>query len=701
MAEQVATIFSSLGRSWSRYRVIRDLLYAVAACFAGTMVLQHFFHLQVWIPIAVFFLLLAGWWQLTKPWKTRQEILSRWLDQQYPSLEESSQLLLQNIETKPTLQQLQQRRTLQALQEIKDPLQIRRRLRLPIGIAVIAIVAGLLVQHLPAPSKIIPSFTQSGLPSGKPAEKRPPEIARVQLSIQPPAYTHRPLRVQPDFSVRAETGSVLHWTIATNQPVAQLLMAFNGQKPFPMHRSAGDSLQWEYTYTTDSSGFYQLLVADKPSDLYQLDILPDLVPKIAVKSPKAVTVIDYGEPPIVDIAATISDDYALQDAAIVATIASGSGEAVKFKEMLIPAAGFKPGLSAYELRQRLSLQQLGMQPGDELYFYIRANDSRRQESRSDVLIARLTDTAQLMSIDGFANTLNLKPDYFRSQRQIIIETEQLLKDKPGISTDSFNNKSNSLGTDQKLLRLRYGKFLGDEAESGEEHGDELDNPADFSNADKVRDAFTDKHDNAEDATFYDPETKKQLRAVLGQMWDAELKLRLFTPQEALPFEYKALRLLKDLQQQSRVYVAKASFKVHPPDPAKRLSGDLSKIDPPGIKKESPAPTDPNEAGRIALSVLSGPTDSWKSQEAILQEALQLVEQAAIKNPARYLNALSAFRRLLHTTDPNSVAASDINAVQQCLQQILPKAQPQPSIRPAPVRTRLGDQYFKNLQEARP
>ena len=700
MAEQGATILSTLCRSWSRYRVLRDLLYTLAICAVVSVFVRHFFGLPVWITVVVCLFVLSAWWMLRKPWKTNPQLLSRWLDQQYPLLEESSQLLLLVPAQKSTLQQLQYQRTLQALEQINDPLQIKRRLRWPIGISVIAVAASLVFTRLSFTANNSKSPAPSTIASGKLPEKRPPEIARVQLSIQPPGYTQRPVREQRELSVRAETGSVLHWTIHSNRPIAQLQIAFNGQKPLAMHPSTKDSLQWEYTYTTDSSGFYQLLVAGKPSDLYQLDIIPDLVPKITVSSPGAVTIIDYGEPPIVAIAATISDDYALQDAAIVATIASGSGEAVKFKETLLPAAGFKQGSRVFELRQRLSLQQLGMQPGDELYFYIRANDSRRQESRSDVLIARLTDTAQLMSIDGFANTLNLKPDYFRSQRQIIIETEQLLRDKGAIGTDSFNNKSNSLGTDQKLLRLRYGKFLGDEAESGDEHGDELDNPADFSNADKVRDAFTDKHDNAEDATFYDPETKKQLRAVLGQMWDAELKLRLFTPQEALPFEYKALRLLKDLQQQSRVYVAKASFKVHPPDPSKRLSGDLSKIDLPYIKKQSPAPTDPNEAGRMALSILSDSANTWKSEEPVLREALQLVEQAAIKNPARYLNALSAFRRLMNTTEPNNIHAADIILVQQCLQQVLPKPQRQPSIRMAPVRTETSNQYFRKLQEAK-
>lgn len=700
MAEQAANIISALRRSWSRYRVTRDLICFVAGCFVLSIILRHFLFVPAWITVAACILLLLGWWVITKPWKTDPILLSKWLDQQYPTLEESSQLLLGQIEPKPLLQQRQYERTKQSLEQINDPLRIKRRLQWPILFALVAIAVGIWISFQTASPQDVNSIAHAASNEDKPVEKHPAEIAGLELRIQPPAYTARPQRRQASLSVRAETGSVLHWTINTNQPIDQLSISFNGQKPVPLHRSTSDPLQWEYSYTTDSSGFYQLEVAGRLSDLYQLDIIPDLIPKILVRAPKAITTIDYGEPPLVEVAATISDDYALQDAAIVATVASGSGEAVKFKEMLIPAAGFRAGAAQYNLIQRLSLQQLGMQPGDELYFYIRASDNRQQESRSDVFIARLTDTAQLMSIDGFANTLNLKPDYFRSQRQIIIETEQLLRDRATVSTDSFNNKSNSLGTDQKLLRLRYGKFLGDEAESGEEHADELDNPADFSNADKVRDAFTDKHDNAEDATFYDPETKKQLRAVLAQMWDAELKLRLFAPQEALPFEYKALRLLKELQQQSRVYVAKASFKVHPPDPSKRLSADLSKIDPPLVKKQEHEEADPNEAGRMALSVLSGPAHELKNQQAILNPALRLVELAAIKNPARYLNALSAFRRLLKDPDPNNIAAADIKLVQQSLLQILPPVNRQPSLSTGTVQSTLGNQYFRKLKEAK-
>jgi hypothetical protein len=38
---------------------------------------------------------------------------------------------------------------------------------------------------------------------------------------------------------------------------------------------------------------------------------------------------------------------------------------------------------------------------------------------------------------------------------------------------------------------------------------------------------------------------------------------LYKPQAALPFAYKALRLLKDLQQKSRSYVAKTAYNPPP------------------------------------------------------------------------------------------------------------------------------------------
>ena len=59
------------------------------------------------------------------------------------------------------------------------------------------------------------------------------------------------------------------------------------------------------------------------------------------------------------------------------------------------------------------------------------------------------------------------PAYFRSQRQIIIDTEALIAERAAEDAQRFEARSDELGVDQRILRLRYGQFLGEEFESDE------------------------------------------------------------------------------------------------------------------------------------------------------------------------------------------------------------------------------------------
>ena len=52
------------------------------------------------------------------------------------------------------------------------------------------------------------------------------------------------------------------------------------------------------------------------------------------------------------------------------------------------------------------------------------------------------------------------PAYFRSQRQIIIDAEALLKQRNALDADTFVKRADAIGVDQRILRLRYGQFLG-------------------------------------------------------------------------------------------------------------------------------------------------------------------------------------------------------------------------------------------------
>lgn len=702
---RAAPVITALRNKWILYTLLVDLCIAGGTAFLAAVFLKTWYGLPVWwgilLGIMVFTLLLL--WH--RVWRVKELTIAQWLNQTYPQLQESAGLLLQAPPTLNMLEQLQYKKTGNALLAINRPLQIRKRLVIPGSVLATLLIAGfVLIKFAPAPKHQNTAIANGTLVKPGKKETKLPEVATISIAITPPPYTGKPSRVQHAFNLVAEEGSVVEWQLQTNIAASTVNFVFNDTRQKPLHTTGTAHTQWSFQKKVDSSGFYQLNIDGRLSELYKLETIADRAPVIHMQSPKQYTTIDFGEPQQVKVNTTLSDDYGVQDAFIAATIASGSGEGVKFKEQKIMLKGFTPGSTQYDLQQVIALPALGMQPGDELYFYIQATDNHRQQTRSDIHIVHLPDTAQLMSLEGLANSLTLKPEYFRSQRQIIIDAEQLLKDRDTISEQRFKDRSNNLGIDQKLLRLRYGKFLGDESSGETEGGDGLGDIADFSNAEKVIDAFTDHHDNAEDATYLDPQTKNQLRAILNEMWDSEKRLRTFTPRDALPFAYKALRLLKDLQQKSRVYVAKASFKTTPLDLKKRLTGDLTKIKEPLLQKDVTQQPDVQQPVREALSLLEEMKVAGKQLPAltVLQQANLRLHEMAIQQPAVYLKAVEAMKRILAAQPLNTpVALNDILTVQAALQQLLTVPPRLPAAGKSNSTQSLSEQYFRNLQNRQP
>jgi hypothetical protein len=207
---------------------------------------------------------------------------------------------------------------------------------------------------------------------------------------------------------------------------------------------------------------------------------------------------------------------------------------------------------------------------------------------------------------GEAGTLegvvrDVMPAYFRSQRQIIIDTEALLAERGALDPETFVDRSDAIGVDQRILRLRYGQFLGEETEleavpptagedsDGEHSGHSADDGHDhdtaeppraarFGEIDDILSEYGHTHDHTEAATLFDARTRELLRAALNAMWQAELQLRSGRPDDALPHEYRALDLIKQVQQASRIYLARVGLELPPIDFDRRLGGDLAGVD---------------------------------------------------------------------------------------------------------------------------
>jgi len=321
------------------------------------------------------------------------------------------------------------------------------------------------------------------------------------------------------------------------------------------------------------------------------------------------------------------------------------------------------------------------------------------------------------SMDDLTMGVNPVPEYFRSQRQIIIDTEKLIREQKSISRATFEERGNNLGVDQKLLRLRYGKFLGEEFESGigpgggipegeeghEEHflGDGHDHPEfeDQNSPEALLDPYLHKHDQEEAATFFEPAVKAKLKGALAQMWEAELRLRTHRPKEALPYEYKALRMLKEVQQSTRAYAAKTGFDPPPlKEPEKRLTGDLSKIKAPAERRTIEAETELPHT-RQALRWLEKQKQGLKykpSDVALLERAGQELAQAALAKPGRYLRAMQDLRTLIADVSANKALCKDcLVTVERAWQEPLPPAAPTPK-KQSTTRSKLARDYMKSL-----
>lgn len=701
-------IIELLRSKWQRNYLAGALLLGLAGSALLSTLLYILSNIGWWsfIPIAVVSSILIYWLRPFK--KVSAESITSFLNRSYPQLEESSQLLLAPSDSISFLQQLQKQKVERAIHNIavpKDMLAPLKRSALLFASALAVCAIALTAKaHFSKRISYAPAASTSSPEKIK--ETILPGIKVFSVTITPPSYTRVPKRTQAQFSLKAEEGSRISWQIQTMGDVDSVCLRFNNKETIPLKRSSGSN-EWQFEKTVKEPGFYQVELAGTSSPLYTLEVIHDQPTSIRIISPQQYTTIEPGRKPVSNLRVQLTDDYGITHAQIIATKASGKGESVSFKEQQLSFPVQFNGQKNIEVSRLIDLASMGLQGGDELYFYIKATDNHGQESRSDMYFISLPDTAELLSLSGMESGVDQFPEYFRSQRQIIIDTEKLLKEQSSVGKDTFNARSNQLGIEQKLLRLRYGKFLGEENESGggghspddgHDHGHDTDEEPAYGDVQSMIDQYAHKHDNAEDATFFEPAQKAQLKAILTEMWNSELKLRTYIPAEALPYQYKALRLLKDLQQKSRAYVSKTSIKMPPLKPEKRLTGNLEKINPSAGPARQTAEDKKTEQLRNAIQALEMLKHKKQLQVEDQQDlfaAEKAISEKAIAQPGLFLPALSAIRAI--TNAPATAKKQDLLSVQQALQQIIRTSAELPqktNSRPGS----LTDYYFKKLSQ---
>ena len=734
------------GRAVARLQAIRNS-YVSRCAGAGLFVLlaagallvglrHHWPAVQpLWVALAIGGLLAASAWWL---WPLRRldcAVVAQRLDRQFPELQDSTGLLLQNPATLPFLGQLQCKRVAGRLEQLAAagpgllPFSFRKPLLLSAGLLLGAVLCYLLPASEPVQPKAAAVAMRFSAPVPTAAgQAAPPRISETKLLITPPAYTRLAAFAPAQASFQCPQEARVRWQVRVSGgrqvPVLEL-----GRQRVRLQPVAGQ-VGWFYAeQTLTASTLYRLRFAGAVSEDYAIDVRPDLAPVLRIQTPKSYTLVPaIGPQPQVPIRATVRDDYGLSRAELVITVAQGQGEAVKFREVRRDlSAGLSGSPAQTSLTSQLNLRQLGLTYGDELYFYLSARDNHGHTARTDTYLVQWQDTAVADSPTDMGMGVKVAPAYFRSERQIIIDTEKLITEKPKLDAATVASRANELGFDQQSLRLRYGKFMGEEAEAGigveamhsptaedddapaaptaeapeHDHGGAPTSPAKASataETDALMEPYIHKHDDSETADFLEPAVKAKLRAVLDQMWAAELRLRTGQLKAALPYEYRALRLLKQVQQQTRAFVKKAGFTPPPmPEATLRLTGELAGAAVPQRQQNLPVPaTQPTVRAALRwLATADNGLPTRPADAALLDQAGTVLAGAALTRPGAYLPALRALRELgADVRAGRPTRAASRAPVARALTDLLAAPVSAPAAPPAPDR--LARRYFQEL-----
>ncbi len=739
-----------ISRIRNRYLIVRSLEILLFASAANLLIVGFLHLLDASVGITITLSLIAAVAIILervfryKLIRVSDQVLVRYLNSNYPSLEQSADLLLRDSSSLLELQAIQQQKIARQFDLIYPKVKIPHLLPRSIIVLIICTsiyfistsFAPLVVKPDSQPSlNLAPALIQNKIDD--------PEINFLAITITPPSYTGLKSFVAASPDLKIPEGSIVNWSIKFSAAVDQVQLLLSGKDSINL---AKKNKSYSKDFVIKESGFYQIQwrKASKitRSDYYKIEISKDELPKIAIDNLSQFTQLSLVDRLKIQVQATLQDDYGLTNSTMVATVSKGSGESVKFREERLrfntpqTISGKKVNASI-----TLDLLALKMEAGDELYFYVEALDNKTPTpnyNRTETFFISIKDTVKQVAVDDDGLGVDLMPEYFRSQRQIIIDTEKLLKEKKKIVLQQFKFTSNELGYDQKVLRLRYGQFLGEEFEGQigkasveEDHDDHEstiekfghthdkenehnlvadkkvdpaahqhnEQPNDPEGKENPLEAFAHNHDDGEQATFFVQSVRAKLKAALTVMWDAELYLRLYEPEKSLPYQYTALKLLKEISNDSRIYVHRTGFDPPPLKEEKRLSGDLAEIrnSTSQVKKltEEAFPEIRKTLLLLEYVLDRDVTTLSANDKEQFHRAGQELAFKAIETPGNFLEGLTVLKKL----EDGTMSKSQLQLKFRTLQKIFWKVIPSHSVSPTKVAAPshdLDQQFKKSL-----
>ncbi len=426
--------------------------------------------------------------------------------------------------------------------------------------ALIIVAAWLMVVLLPAGAvaRVRAPHAGDSLERNRPRGTSESRLTPLVAEVTPPAYSGEPrTRTDEPTDVRALVGGTL---MLTGRGAAAGITAQIG---IDSVRATGENDRWSITLRVPERPLAIRLVDGGHERIVALEPLADNPPIVTLEAPAHDSVLRAPRGRIA-LAADATDDFGIATANFEYIVSSGEGENFTFKSGTIGSV--PPNVRRASMSASLSLDSLGLKPGDIVHLRAVARDANTVSGPgtgvSETRAIRIARAGEYDSVAVEAAAPSEADKSMISERMLIMLAEALEKKRSSLRRDTLVQESRGIASEQKRLRRGVGDLvfmrLGG-TPSGEEHTDE-NAPARarsmeemLARADSATNRSTDPIDFAEGESPV-VSTNKPLLEAYNAMWNASTELEVGEPGRALPHMRLALAAIQRARQAERVYL---------------------------------------------------------------------------------------------------------------------------------------------------
>ncbi len=358
-----------------------------------------------------------------------------------------------------------------------------------------------------------------------------PYAQRIDLEYHFPAYTGLEPRIVEDAGdIAVLAGTEVFVTVTPTMPTPAGELTLHETTKVPL--TAGSQGTMTGRFVADKDGFYRVglqapdgaMITASPQ--YVIDVLTDMAPTVAIAKPGR----DSTASPVEEffVEAKADDDFGVRGLELVYSVNGGPEKTVSLYRGAKRLEEVTAGHTFY-------LEELGVQPGDAVAYYARANDndaSGGKQATSDMYFLRVRPfgkdfkaaTSQAGGGGGGGGGGQEVGALSEQQRQIIAGTFNVIRAKKTLTPEKLRESSVVLALSQGRLREQVEGLVS-------RMNSRLVAP--------------------------DPSFKKiadLLPLAATEMKNAEAKLQTRAPDGAMPAEQKALQYLQQAEEEYEMQV---------------------------------------------------------------------------------------------------------------------------------------------------